>query len=90
MTTQIRDAQFGRLVRLLSRRKAFQYPDEIDPSIRKSAARRGDVVSRSEEKDAEPNSDGTASGERLDQGEDIHLVGWYGENDPEVSRGGRT
>ena len=33
MTTQIRDTQFGHLVRYLSGKKLFQYPDEIDPSL---------------------------------------------------------
>lgn len=31
--TQLRDTQFGHLVRFLSRRRYLQYPDEVDPSL---------------------------------------------------------
>jgi DHA1 family multidrug resistance protein-like MFS transporter len=33
MSTQIRETQFGLLIRSLSSNKLFQYPDEVDPSI---------------------------------------------------------
>ncbi|KAK4499012.1 hypothetical protein PRZ48_009524 [Zasmidium cellare] len=82
MTTQIRDTQFGRLVRLVSRKKVFRYPDEIDPSIQKAVAGQG-TESKSEEKYTGPNSRGRPSEEGLERGEDVNLVGWYGENDPE-------
>jgi DHA1 family multidrug resistance protein-like MFS transporter len=36
MTTQIRDTQFGHVVRFLSREKLFRYNDEIDPSFYES------------------------------------------------------
>lgn len=39
MTTQLRDTQFGRLVRLLSSNKLLHYPDEIDSSIWESVLR---------------------------------------------------
>lgn len=37
MTTQYRDTQFGHLLRLVSRNKLFQYPDEIDPALWRKA-----------------------------------------------------
>lgn len=87
MTTQIRDTQFGRLVRVLSRRKIFRYLDEIDPSMHKSAAQQS-AMSVAESKDPGPSqSPGSgSSSDHLEQSHDIHLVGWYGEIDPEVSR----
>ena len=37
MTTQIRDTQFGHVVRFLSRRRLLRYSDEIDASMYKSS-----------------------------------------------------
>ena len=39
----IRDTQLGHLVRFLTGNRLLQYPDEIDPSIWKSASRHGNV-----------------------------------------------
>ena len=39
MASQFRDTQFGHVVRLLSKRKLFRYPDEIDPSLWKKSLR---------------------------------------------------
>lgn len=84
MPTQIRDTQFGRLVRVLSRRKIFQYPDEIDSSICNSAVEQG-TMDGNQQRDSRPNSDADSTGDGLETGTDVHFVGWYGENDPEVS-----
>lgn len=83
MTTQIRDTQFGRLVRVLSQRKIFQYPDEIDPSLFKSAVEQG-AVGGSEQKDLGSGPDAESTCDGLETGTQVQLVGWYGDNDPEV------
>lgn len=87
MATQIRDTQFGRLVRVFSRRKRFQYPDEIDPSTRKPEAQQ---ESGSEEKEtADPPQDSGIEGRSVEDSKYIDLEGWYGKDDPEVSRESR-
>ncbi|KAI2623985.1 benomyl/methotrexate resistance protein [Hypomontagnella submonticulosa] len=87
MATQIRDTEFGHLVRLLSQR-LLRYPDEIDPSLWKRFLQRN------------TDSTSTPSGERVndgqgidlqdlspnpvvDDGQDVCLVDWYGPDDPE-------
>lgn len=39
MTTQIRDTQFGHLIRYISGNASLQYPDEVDPSLYMKPAR---------------------------------------------------
>jgi hypothetical protein len=67
MTTQIRDTQFGHVVRLLSRRRVLRYNDEIDTSLYKSSIHskheRGADVS-GEDRDGQVRGSGTDSKER--------------------------
>ena len=94
MTTQFRDTQFGHLVRFLSHRTLFRYPDEANPSLwKESVSHKGDTF-------AQPNGGGNSSVEKLrtqsdspqdaslgcvvERGKDIVLVDWYGPEDPEV------
>ena len=86
---------FGQLVRLLSKGKALQYPDEIDPSLWKMAVQHdtpehpqnsSDSTGDEEQK---TECDGSISPERqiLDErigSQNVLLVGWYGPDDPEV------
>ena len=78
MSTQLRDTNFGYLIRLVSRRRLLRYPDEIDPSLWKLATQRPSESTGSQ-KDAR---EGAVTG---DDGEEVYLVGWYGPDDPEVS-----
>ena len=94
MTTQLRETQLGHLVRLLSGKKSFQYPDEIDPSLwTKSAS-----VSTEHKGQLEKamNLDGPTNkaadlqdptpDEIVEIGKDIFLVSWYSPSDPENPR----
>ncbi|KAJ6035816.1 MFS general substrate transporter [Penicillium herquei] len=81
---------FGQIVRLLSNGKAFQYPDEIDPSLWKMAVQehapeRLHNVSISDEEKNEHDRNMSAQeqilSDRCDQ--NVLLVGWYGPDDPE-------
>lgn len=122
MSGLIRDTAFGQLVRLVTRNRVFQYPEEADPTIwqkyldaKKSAnlahhgstekpeegeepelgadvekdkAQRalpnGDESSRSSSKTQIGDDVNAASGVKVDgeKGKDIHLVSWYGDDDP--------
>jgi DHA1 family multidrug resistance protein-like MFS transporter len=119
MADLIRDSAFGHCVRLVTKRKYLQYPEEKDPEIwkkyishEKSAymAYHGSVTapenageideltqahgirSREQGNDSDTSSrtvgDGIneASGVRVDpeKGKDIHVVDWYGPDDPQV------
>ena len=96
MTTQLRETQFGHLVRFLSGHKLFRYPDEIDPSLWKNSLQR-DTTSTStwsgEQTNASTKECDTQDGGLQDRsgshvvedGKDIYLVDWYGPDDPEVS-----
>jgi MFS transporter, DHA1 family, multidrug resistance protein len=136
MADLFRETAFGQFVRLITRNKVFQYPEEKDPSLwtryideKKSGnlAHHGDsnppedgtdmsgiggVRTREEQFTLEPpanrqgmqqqfrhGSDGSsrtrvesdnahinhASGIKVDpeKGKDLHVVTWYGDNDPE-------
>ncbi len=96
MTTQLRDTQFGHLLRFLSGNKLFRYPDEIDPSLWKKSLQR-DTTSTSTRSGKQTNASAqdldTQNGDLQDRsgthvvedGKDIYLVDWYGPDDPEVS-----
>ncbi|KAJ5715691.1 MFS general substrate transporter [Penicillium malachiteum] len=83
---------FGQIVRILSNGKAFQYPDEIDPSLWKMAVQ-GDAPKRplnngpiSDEEKNEHDRNISPQEQRLDERNDdqkVLLVGWYGLDDPE-------
>jgi DHA1 family multidrug resistance protein-like MFS transporter len=119
MRDLIRDSAFGHLVRLATRNKYLQYPEEQDPEIWKKyvnqeksgyAAYHGSTQapenahqvdeltqahgmrSREQRNHSETSShtvgDGVneASGVRVDpeKGKDIHVIDWYGPDDPQV------
>lgn len=123
MSATIRDTAFGQLVRLVSGKRLFKYPEEVDPSIwtkyldaKKSAnladhgstekpeqgeePRLGANVEKEEAQRALPGANSSrsssrtqvgddvnaASGVKVDgeKGKDVHLVTWYGDNDPGV------
>lgn len=94
MTTQLRDTQFGHLLRSLSGNKLFRYPDEIDPSLWKEFLRRDTTSTPTREQTNTSVQDSkTQDGDLQDRnendivenGKDIYLVAWYGPDDPEVS-----
>ncbi|KAI1654291.1 hypothetical protein F4813DRAFT_211589 [Daldinia decipiens] len=88
MATQIRDTQFGHLVRFLSRNKIFRYPDEVDPSLWKRPLQ-GDTgplpIPPAEQANDTQRSDrrnpGTAPVGENDR--EFNLINWYGPDDPE-------
>lgn len=87
---------FGQLVRFLSRGKFFKYPDEIDPSLWKKAVQRDtpentnaeDTPGDLSDKEAATQNDATREQTVEDYvgGQNVILVGWYGEDDPEVEK----
>ncbi|KAJ5691639.1 MFS general substrate transporter [Penicillium malachiteum] len=91
MSFHMHTSMFGQIVRFLSNGKAFQYPDEIDPSLWKLAVE-GDIPERLPSKgssDEEKNEhDGNISPPKqiLDDrtgDQNLLLIGWYGPDDPE-------
>ena len=98
MTTQIRDTQFGHVVRFLSRRRLFRYNDEIDASLYKGP-RGQDInvpIGCCDRQNMERTSDRKEQGGQHlhsndintyrigEMEQDVLLVDWYGPNDPEV------
>lgn len=79
MSVLIRDTQFGRLLRLLSRKRVLRYPDEVDPALWKSATQR---ASSSGDRDIERKNDTTINR----TSEEVFMVDWSGPDDPEVSQ----
>jgi DHA1 family multidrug resistance protein-like MFS transporter len=116
MADLIRDSAFGHCIRLLTKRKYLQYPEEKDPQIWKKyisheksgyAAYHGQTSAPDDageiegltqahgvrSREASETSSRTvgegineASGVRVDpeKGRDIHVVDWYGLDDPQV------
>ena len=90
MTTQLRDTQFGHLVRYLSGKKWFRYLDEVDLSHANLADAK---LNRSQEDQPEDHAHATLYNgiENNDEskiesnGESVLLIGWYGSDDPEVA-----
>lgn len=82
MAIQLRETQFAWVVRLLSGRKLFRYPDEVDDSL--STRYRAQQAQPEGEVDQERGNgnDNEKSAERDDN--DIYVVDWYGPQDPEV------
>ncbi|KAI1858546.1 uncharacterized protein JN550_012593 [Neoarthrinium moseri] len=88
MALHLQSTVFGQLMRLLSSRRVFKYPDEIDLSLWEKAVQQDDTY-------PEPSGNasntlqgtGAANGARLSpisQGNHGNLiVGWYGPDDPE-------
>ncbi len=103
MSTQLRDTQFGHVVRLLSNNRAFQYPDEEDVTLWKKALQPSDMLPMAQ---LAPRDDQSEQSKELNdhdraknvpceptgqtstlRGEEVLVVGWYDADDPEVSRG---
>jgi DHA1 family multidrug resistance protein-like MFS transporter len=90
----IRDSPFGHIVRLVTRNKVFQYPEERDPELWKKyvnqeksgyMAHHGTAEAPEEESEELQNAQG-ASGVKVDpeKGKDKHVIDWYGPEDPQV------
>lgn len=90
MAFRFHTTTFGQLVRLLSRNKVFQYPDEIDPLLWKRLFRQ-DALEHMDGSGREPSKnetteDGIPQNTAFHDGEqEVLLVEWYGPDDPEVS-----
>ncbi|KAJ5609894.1 MFS general substrate transporter [Penicillium herquei] len=91
MSFHMHTTMFGQIVRLLSKGKAFQYPDEIDLSLWELAVQ-GDVPERlpsngsSDEEKNEHDVNTSPQKKILDDrngDQNVLLVGWYGPDDPE-------
>lgn len=85
MANQIRDTEFGHLVRFLSRRKLFRYPDEDDASLWKQCLQRdtGSTAAPSGEQTNQLVGDLCPSS-IVGDSQDTYLVQWYGPDDLEV------
>lgn len=94
MHPQIRTTVFGQVVRSLSSHASFRYPDESDPSLSQALIQDDTASGVTPLKEL---SDGTksqgppeghlANGSPAKTGQkEIHLVSWYGPDDPEVSK----
>lgn len=89
MASRFNSTVFGQLMRLLSGNRLFQYSDEIDPSLWKTAIQPdtaqasslGEDIGSTEKADSHIvglHNDGIEHDKR------ILLVSWYGSDDPEV------
>lgn len=90
MTFQFHTTTFGQIIRLLSRNKVFQYPDEIDPLLwkrflRQDASEHINGSSESSSKKEATENGAPENGVLHNDEPDILLVEWYGPDDPEVS-----
>lgn len=104
MDVHFRDTVFGQVVRLISRNRLLNFPDELDQSLWKQCVRTDSAAASSTAKahvvkDAEKPQQGSrmdspsGSGDTqvLPDGQPcyhqttiVHLVDWYGPDDPEV------
>ncbi|OTB09775.1 hypothetical protein K445DRAFT_311111 [Daldinia sp. EC12] len=88
MATQIRDTQFGHLVRFLSRNKLFPFPDEVDPSLwKKSLPGHTGPPLKSPTEQANDAQGVVVQDSDADQtiidDRNFYVVDWYGPDDPE-------
>ncbi|OTB08322.1 hypothetical protein M426DRAFT_7649 [Hypoxylon sp. CI-4A] len=88
MATQLRDTEFGHLVRLLTHAKYLRYPDEIDSSLWKSATQGNTTPTCTplgeHENDARPiGLQNLGSSNAAENDRQVYLVDWYGPDDPE-------
>ena len=86
MASRFHSTVFGQLVRTVSGNRLFKYPDEIDSLLWKKAVQ--PPSSKEEKSDTATNKadveDPTLTNQIIDDGKDIFVVGWYGQDDPEV------
>lgn len=88
MAFQFHTTTFGQLVRLLSRNKVFQYPDEIDQLLWKRFLRQDASEYMNGPGRGPSKNEATEGGDNTafhDSEQEILLVEWYGPDDPEVS-----
>lgn len=99
MSIQIRDTEFGQLLRRFSKSTYFQYPDEIDGSIRRRYnTSDGNTFSPASSKEAGEYHDVDTIANSVPIGNEqpeppastadekpAFLIDWYGQDDPEVS-----
>lgn len=78
MAQLIHDSYFGQFLRFASGGKLLPYPEQTNPSLLKPYT----VNGGSARDDA---SDSSANADKAEKGRDVHLVDWYGPQDPEVS-----
>ena len=87
MITRLRDTPFGHLVRISSRYKLLQYPDEVDASLWKECLREKPSVANDSGSGAFVDSgveDPNANDDEEYVRGSIRVVKWYGTDDPEV------
>ncbi|KAK8117412.1 uncharacterized protein PG998_005693 [Apiospora kogelbergensis] len=87
MTLHLHTTAFGQLVRLVSRRRIFQYPDERNPALWKDAVQETgpalvDATEGQSHDAAALGSHGPGSKTAHDEHK-VLIVGWYGPDDPE-------
>ncbi|KAK8075988.1 MFS general substrate transporter [Apiospora phragmitis] len=89
MAFHLQSTIFGQLVRLVSRGKLFQYPDERDPSLWKGAVQRDDEAPGDKGNEGRslatpaPSPNYQGSTPHPLSGHNVLVVGWYGPKDPE-------
>lgn len=83
MAVQLRETQFGGLLRLLSGKRLLQYPDELDPNLA-ITFQRNSIDPEIDLKASEQNEEPVKGNEASQGRSEVYLVGWYGPNDPEV------
>ncbi|KAK8022747.1 MFS general substrate transporter [Apiospora rasikravindrae] len=79
MAFHLQTTIFGQLVRLVSRGRLFQYPDERDPSLWKDAVQKDDTAPAHAQTEVRQRSTPHA----LDEQGNLLIVSWYGPDDPE-------
>lgn len=89
MASRFNSTIFGQLLRLLSGNRLFQYSDEIDPSLWKTAIQPGTAQASllGEGIDSAEKADSHIVGLRndgIEHDQAILLVYWYSSDDPEV------
>ncbi|KAI2626549.1 benomyl/methotrexate resistance protein [Hypoxylon sp. NC1633] len=84
MSTQVRDTEFGHLVRLLSGKKLLRYPDEVDPSLWKKFLQRETGPSGKQVNEGQSvGLQELSTDQVLGDSRSVYLVDWYGPDDPE-------
>lgn len=86
MSWRLHDTIFGQFVRLVTSKRYFLYPDEIDQTLlRKAVQIHGENLAISGNDSGDKEESNAPKTEREKTGpDDTLLVGWYGDGDPEV------
>ncbi|KAK8848421.1 MFS general substrate transporter [Apiospora arundinis] len=86
MALHLQTTIFGQLVRLISRGRRFQYPDERNPALWKGAVEEnGSACAKSEERNDARLAVGSHDPDFKTNGceNGVLIIGWYGPDDPE-------